>query len=104
MAELEGFCYSASHDLRTPLRGMIGNSNIVLSDYGGRFGRRGGRGKEQRFTLRCLKVGFPVGESEFGTRRSGFNSANDCGEANFRQNLARRLMSNSASFSWFASS
>lgn len=32
--ELNGFTYSVSHDLRTPLRGMIGNSRIVLEEYG----------------------------------------------------------------------
>lgn len=32
--ELNGFTYSLSHDLRTPLRGMIGNSSILLEDYG----------------------------------------------------------------------
>jgi chemotaxis family two-component system sensor kinase Cph1 len=32
--ELNGFTYSVSHDLRTPLRGMVGNSRILLEDYG----------------------------------------------------------------------
>lgn len=32
--ELNGFTYSVSHDLRTPLRGMVGNSRIILEEYG----------------------------------------------------------------------
>ena len=34
MAELEGFCYSVSHDLRTPMRSLSGNSRILLEDFG----------------------------------------------------------------------
>lgn len=33
-AELQGFCYSISHDLRTPLRSMVSAAGIVLEDYG----------------------------------------------------------------------
>lgn len=32
--ELEAFCYSVSHDLRTPLRGIDGFARAVLEDYG----------------------------------------------------------------------
>ncbi|RNC71072.1 MAG: DUF3365 domain-containing protein [Desulfuromonadales bacterium] len=33
-SELEAFCYSVAHDLRTPLRGMNGFSRIILDRYG----------------------------------------------------------------------
>jgi PAS domain S-box-containing protein len=33
--EMEGFCYSVSHDLRTPLRAMMGSAMILIEDYAG---------------------------------------------------------------------
>jgi len=32
--ELEGFTYSVSHDMRTPLRGIVGNARMLMEDYG----------------------------------------------------------------------
>ncbi len=34
MDELEGFCYSVSHDLRSPMRALSGNSKMLIEDYG----------------------------------------------------------------------
>jgi len=34
VAQLEEFSYTVSHDLRTPLRGMQGYSQVLLEDYG----------------------------------------------------------------------
>lgn len=33
--EMEGFTYSVSHDLRTPLRAMVSNARILEDDFGG---------------------------------------------------------------------
>lgn len=35
--QLEAFCYSVSHDLRAPLRGIIATSKILLEDAGGKL-------------------------------------------------------------------
>jgi light-regulated signal transduction histidine kinase (bacteriophytochrome) len=40
--ELEGFCYSISHDLRAPLRAIDAFSHILHEEYGQKLDERGG--------------------------------------------------------------
>jgi len=32
--ELEGFCYTVSHDLRAPLRSIVSSANVIMEDFG----------------------------------------------------------------------
>jgi light-regulated signal transduction histidine kinase (bacteriophytochrome) len=41
--ELEAFSYSVSHDLRAPLRAIIGYSHLILEDYAARLDAEGQR-------------------------------------------------------------
>jgi light-regulated signal transduction histidine kinase (bacteriophytochrome) len=56
LTELEGFCYNISHDLRTPLRGIVGHSRIVIEDAGQRLDETS-REHLERLGLAANKMG-----------------------------------------------
>lgn len=55
--ELEAFCYSVSHDLRSPLRGITGFSQALLEDSADKLDQRG-----KDYLERISKAGVRMGE------------------------------------------
>ncbi len=55
LKELESFSYSVSHDLRSPLRGINGFSQLLLEDYGDRLDE-GGKDHLQRIRAATLRM------------------------------------------------
>jgi light-regulated signal transduction histidine kinase (bacteriophytochrome) len=55
--ELEAFTYSVSHDLRAPLRGMEGFSQILLEEYSEKLGVQG-----QDYLNRIIKASKHMGQ------------------------------------------
>jgi signal transduction histidine kinase len=53
--ELEGFTYSVSHDMRTPLRAIVGNASIVLEEEGDRLSESG-KDYLERLSRAALKM------------------------------------------------
>jgi len=79
MDELEGFCYSVSHDLRTPLRSLSGNSKMLIEDYGGKLNDEG-RDHLTRIGLAANKMGQLVDDllqfSRLGRATLAFRGVN----------------------------
>jgi signal transduction histidine kinase len=57
--ELEGFTYSVSHDMRTPLRAMVAHATIILQEQGDRLDEDGREGLE-RLSAAALKMAHLV--------------------------------------------
>ncbi len=57
--EIEAFSYSASHDLRTPLRAMDGFSKMILDDYSERLDEEG-REYLRRIRAACQLMGLLI--------------------------------------------
>ncbi|MBI1985230.1 MAG: HAMP domain-containing protein [Rhodospirillales bacterium] len=57
--ELEAFCYSVSHDLRAPLRGMDGFCQALVEDYGDRLDDTG-RSYLQRVKKACQTMAMLI--------------------------------------------
>ena len=57
--ELEAFAYSASHDLRQPLRGLDGFSKALLEDYGDTLDERG-QDYLQRIRVAAKRAGLMI--------------------------------------------
>ena len=54
--ELEAFCYSVSHDLRAPLRGIDGFSKALVEDFADRLDSEG-KGYLHRICTACQRMG-----------------------------------------------
>jgi light-regulated signal transduction histidine kinase (bacteriophytochrome) len=54
--ELEAFCYSVSHDLRAPLRGIDGFSRALVEDYADMLDSEG-KGYLHRIRIACQRMG-----------------------------------------------
>ena len=54
--ELEAFCYSVSHDLRAPLRGIDGFSKALVEDFADRLDSEG-KGYLHRIRTACQRMG-----------------------------------------------
>ena len=59
--ELESFAYSISHDLRAPLRGIDGFSQMTLEEYGDRLDEQG-RGYLERVRAAAQRMGHLIDE------------------------------------------
>lgn len=77
MEDLEGFCYSVSHDLRAPMRSLSGNSRMLLEDFGGSL-NEDGRHHLERISAAASKMGELVDDllqfSRLGRQRLNFQT------------------------------
>jgi PAS domain S-box-containing protein len=79
MDELEGFCYSVSHDLRAPMRSLSGNSRILIEDFGGQLDGEA-RDHLHRISIAATKMGELIDDllqfSRLGRTELSFRDVN----------------------------
>ena len=82
VTELEGFSYSVSHDMRTPLRGIVSNAHIIFEEEASRLSREGREGL-LRLSSSAMKMAKLVDDllefARLGTsdpKRDRFNLSN----------------------------
>lgn len=79
VSDLEGFCYSVSHDLRAPMRSLSGNSRILLEDFSDEL-TQDGKDHLQRIALAASKMGELVDDllqfSRLGRGELDFRTVN----------------------------
>jgi light-regulated signal transduction histidine kinase (bacteriophytochrome) len=62
--ELESFAYSVSHDLRSPLRSVLGYSAALEEDFGDRLS-----GEARDYLRRITAAAHPNGQADHGDPR-----------------------------------
>jgi PAS domain S-box-containing protein len=89
--ELDTFCYSVSHDLRAPLRGMVGFCQALVEDYGDKLDETG-KDYVQRISAASKRMGQLIDDLLTLSRvtRTEINRA-DVNLSNMAETIAEQL-------------